>query len=128
MKHDLIADMFCNMKNAEIVGKKECITPASSLIESILGIMKKHDYVKEFSRIKDGKGDRFSVKLAGNINNCNVIKPRFSLKNNEFIKWEKKYLPANGVGILILTSHKGVMDQNEAKKKELGGKLLGFVY
>lgn len=128
MKHDLIADMFCVIKNAENIGKRECFTPVSKVIEPILKIMQKHNYIGEFIKIKDGKGDKFKVNLIGKINNCNVIKPRFSIKKDEFIKWEKKHLPANNIGILILTTPKGVMDQKEAKAKETGGKLLGFVY
>ncbi|MFH1445406.1 MAG: 30S ribosomal protein S8 [Nanoarchaeota archaeon] len=128
MKHDLVADMFCNIKNAENIGKKECLTPASKTIESILAIMKKGNYIGDFERIKDGKGDRFKINLLGKINNCNVIKPRFSIKKNDFIKWEKKFLPANSIGILILTTSAGVMNQKESMDGNIGGKLLGFVY
>ena len=52
----------------------------------------------------------------------------FSVKKGEFIKWEKRFLPANGIGILILSTTKGVMDHQKAKKERLGGTLLGFVY
>jgi len=128
MKHDLVADMFCCIKNAENMGKKECIVPASKVIESILKIIQKHKYIGEFVKIKDDRGSVINVKLVGNINNCNVIKPRFAAKSNELLKWEKKFLPANNVGIIILTTSKGIIDQNESKERGIGGKLLGYVY
>lgn len=128
MRHDLLADVFSIIKNMESIGRKECIVPASNLIKNVLKIMHKHKYIGDFDLIKDGKGGKFRVKLIGKINNCNVIKPRFYMKKDEFIKSEKRYLPANNVGILIITTSKGVVDQKEAKKHEVGGSLLGFVY
>ena len=44
------------------------------------------------------------------------------------MKNEKRFLPATGVGIIIVSTHKGVLDQEQAKKEKTGGKLLGFVY
>jgi small subunit ribosomal protein S8 len=128
MKHDLLADVFSVIKNTEAIGRKECNTPASRAIKGVLKTMQKHGYIGEFEHIEDGRGGRFRIRLQGKINNANVIKPRFSVPVSEFIRWEKRFLPADGVGILILTTSAGIMDQSEAKKKNTGGKLLGFVY
>ena len=128
MRHDTLADVMITIKNAERVGKKECITPASNLVKEVLKVMQKDKYIGIFEFIDDGRGGKFRVHLVGRINDCNVIKPRFSVKKNEIIQWEKRYLPAQGVGILILTTSKGIMDQREAIKKNTGGKLLGYVY
>jgi len=124
VRHDLLADCFSIIKNAENVGRKECLVSSTKLIEDVLKVMKKNDYIEDFK--KDGQ--KIRVILNKKINNCNVIKPRFSFKKNEFEKWEKRYLPAKNFGILIVTTSKGLMDHNKAKKEEIGGKLLGFVY
>ena len=81
--------------------------------------MQKNEYIGSFEYIDDGKGGNFDVKLAGRINNCNVIKPRFSVRKDDFIRWEKRFLPSNNIGILILTTPFGVIDQKEAKKKNI---------
>ena len=128
MRQDIVADMFCIIKNAENKGKSECITPASKLIKNVLQIMKKHGYIGDFEYIEDGCGGKFRVKLLKKINDANVIKPRFSVKKDEFIKFEKRYLPAVGIGLLIVSTSKGLMDQNLAKKEGIGGKLIGYVY
>lgn len=128
MRHDILADALCIIKNAESKGKKECTLPASNLVENVLNVMKKHKYIGDFERIEDGKGGKYRVDIVNRINDCNVIKPHFSVKKDQFIKFEKRYLPATGVGILILTTSQGVMDQEEAKKKKIGGRLLGYVY
>ena len=128
MRHDLLADCLSTVKNAERIGKESCIVPASKLVKNILLIMQKNGYIGEFEFIDDGKSGKFRINLIKKINNCNVIKPRYSVKKDELEKWERRYLPAKGFGILILTTPQGIMDHNESKKKEIGGKLLGFVY
>jgi small subunit ribosomal protein S8 len=128
MQQDLLADALSAIKNAERVGKKEVEVKASKLIENVLKVMKRKGYIGNFKFIEDGKGGKFKIELKGKIINCNVIKPRFSVKVDEFEKWEKRYLPAYNVGILILTTNKGVMDHSQAKKLRVGGKLLCYVY
>jgi small subunit ribosomal protein S8 len=128
MRHDLLADTFCIIKNTEEIGRHVCVTPASKIIEGVLKVMQRHNYIGNFELIEDGKGGKFKVHLFGRINSCGVTRPRFSLGKHEFTKWEKKFLPAENVGILILTTSKGVMDQKEAASKNTGGKLLGYVF
>jgi len=128
MKHDILADAFCVIKNMEGIGRKECVIPASKVVKGVLEIMQKHKYIGDVKFVNDGKGGKFRVQLLGKINNCNVVRPRFSIKKDDIIKWEKKYLPASNIGILILTTSKGIVDQNQARKEKIGGKLLGYVY
>ena len=128
MRHDTLADVMITIKNAERVGKKECITPASNLVKEVLKVMQKHKYIGVFEFIDDGKSGKFRIKLKNCVNKCNVIKPRYSVKFDEFEKFEKRFLPAKGFGILILTTNKGVMTHEEAKKQHLGGKLLTYVF
>ncbi len=124
MKHDSLADVFSVLKNTEAIGRKEARVNASRLAGDVLGIMKEKGYIADFSE----KGGRFMVKMSGRINDCNVIRPRFSVKSTDVMKWEKRFLPATGLGILILTTTQGVMDHQKAKKTGTGGQLLGFVY
>ena len=128
MNHNPLADLFNVVKNAESVGKKACTVPASKLHKDILKTMQENKYIGSFEFIDDGKGGKFNVELIGRINNCSVITPRFSVKKSEFIKWEKRYLPADNVGIIIVTTNDGVIDQHKARKLATGGKLLGYVY
>jgi len=128
MRHDPLADIFAIMKNTEGIGRKECIIPASKVIKGVLNVMKREKYIEDFKLVDDGKGGHVKLTLMGRINNCGVIKPRFSIGRRDITKWEKKFLPADGIGILILTTSKGIIDQKEAVKQKTGGKLLGFVY
>ena len=73
-------------------------------------------------------GGMFEIQLLGRINKCGVIKPRHAIKKDEFEKWERRYLPAKSLGILILTSTRGIISQKEANKEEIGGRLVAYVF
>lgn len=127
--NDPLADALSHIKNTERVGKMECtIKPASTLIGNVLGVMKEGGYIDEFEFVEDGKAGLFKVKLRGKINDCNAIKPRFSVRVKEYEDWEKRLLPARDFGLLILTTSKGVMSHEKAIENGVGGQLLAFVY
>jgi len=126
---DPLADAMSTIKNAENVGKAECIiSPASKLIGSTLKVMADLGYIGEFEFIDDGKSGMFKVKLQGRINKCGVIKPRFAAKVVELEKWEKRFLPARNFGVLILSTSQGVLSHNDARNRDIGGQLLAYVY
>lgn len=128
MLHDPLADVLSTIKNAERVGKNSCVTRASKVIKSILQILQAHDYIGAFEFIDDGRGGKFKIELKGKVIDCNIIKPRHSVKVGEFEKWEKRYLPAREFGLLILSTSKGVIEHKKAKQMKIGGKLLAYVY
>lgn len=128
MLHDPLADALSSIKNAERAGKESCVTRSSKVIASILKIMQSNGYIGAYELVEDGRGGKFKVELKGKIIDCNAIKPRHPIKAEEFEKWEKRYLPARDVGLLILSTSKGIIDHKEAKQKQTGGRLLAFVY
>ena len=102
--------------------------PASKLASEVLRTMQRHHYIGEFEYIDDGLSGKFRIQLLGRIGKCGVISPRFAVKKSEYVDWERRYLPAVGVGILIVSTPQGVISHEEAKEKGLGGRLLGYVY
>jgi small subunit ribosomal protein S8 len=129
MLMDPLSDTLSSLKNSERVGNLQCVTkPASKLIGKVLGVMNEHGYIGEFEFVDDGKGGKFQVQLLGKMNDCGVIRPRYDLKKTEFEKFEKRFLPAQGFGILIMTTPLGIMDHKNAMEKGVGGKLLAYVY
>ena len=129
MQHDTLNDAMSVIKNAEKVGQGECtIKPSSRLIGRVLKVMQENGYIRQFEIINDGRSGMFKVALAGQINDCGVIRPRYSVKVADLEKYESRYLPAQDFGVLILTTTKGVVTHMDAKKGGVGGKLLAFVY
>lgn len=126
---DSLADGLSMIKNAEYAGKREVvIRPASKLISICLRILQANGYIGEFEFIDDGRTGKFQVQLLGRINKCGVIKPRHPVKAKKFEEIEKQYLPAVNFGLLIVSTSKGVLTHYECKQKNLGGRLLAYIY
>lgn len=129
MLNDPLANMMSMMLNFEMVGKSEClIKPVSRIIKEVLKVMKEQGYVGDFKEIEDSRGNYIRLNLTGSINKCGVIKPRYSVKQNNFEKFEMRYLPAKDIGILFVSTPKGIMTHYDAKSKKIGGKLLAYCY
>jgi len=126
---DTLANGLTIIMNSEIRNKRECIiTPASKLLGRVLRVMQLNGYIGEFEFIDDGRSGKFRVQLLGRINRCGAIKPRYPVKADEFEMWEKRFLPARDIGLLVVSTPKGVVSHKEAKKNRIGGRLLAFVY
>ena len=126
---DNLANFLSNILTAERVGKSICnARPSSNMIKKVVDIMHKQGYIGGYEIVANGRGDIVKLQLAGKINKCGVIKPRFSVKRNGYEKFEKRYLPAKGFGIIIVSTPKGVMTHVEANEKGFGGKLICYCY
>ncbi len=124
-----IANMMSKILNAEKVGKAECRTaPCSRPGEKLLNILKEKGYITDFTADHNTPGGIFIIKLAGKINKCGVISPNFNVHRDGYEPYEKRFLPAKGFGIILVTTAKGVMTHEEAISKGLGGRLLGYCY
>ena len=100
--------------------KKECIIcPASNLVGRVLRIVQSKGYVGEIEYIDDGRQGKFRVQLFGRINDCQAVKPRFSFKVKNLEKYEKRFLPSRDLGLLIVSTPKGVITHKEAKEQNI---------
>lgn len=126
---DTLANGLTTIINNEMRNRRECvISPASKLLGRVLRIMQLNGYIGEFEFVDDGRSGKFKVQLLGRINKCGAVRPRYSVKIDEFEEWEKKFLPSREVGTIVISTPKGVISHKEAREKHLGGKLLAFVY
>lgn len=126
---DTLTNGLITVINNEMRNKRECIiSPASKLLGRVLRIMQLNGYIGEFEFIDDGRSGKFKVQLLGRINKCGAVKPRFAVKAGEFEVWEKTFLPSRDVGIMVVSTSKGVIAHREAEEKNVGGRLLAFVY
>jgi len=126
---DTLADCCSAIKNAESVSKASVVlNPRSKLIGTVLRILQANGYIGEYESIDDGRYGKFKVQLLGRINKIGVIKPRKPVKLRNIEQIEKLYLPAIDFGLIILSTSKGVMSHTEAKKNNIGGRLLAFVF
>lgn len=62
------------------------------------------------------------------LNKTGVISPRYNVRLNELEKWVVKLLPSRQFGYIVLTTSAGIMDHEEARRKHVAGKIIGFFY
>ena len=126
---DTLANGLTTIINNELRNKNECvISPASKLLGRVLRVMQLNGYIGEFEFIDDGRSGKFKIQLLGRVNKCGAIKPRFPVSSKEFEFWEKRFLLSRDIGLLIISTSQGVISHKEAEKKNIGGRLLAFVY
>jgi len=129
MTTDSMVNALNTIINNEERHKKECIiSPASSLIGRVLRLIQSKGYIGEIEFIDDGRSGKFRVQLFGRINECRAVKPRHSVKLGDVEKWEKRFLPGQNVGVIILSTPKGVMTHEAAKEQGTGGRILAYIY
>jgi small subunit ribosomal protein S8 len=116
---DPIADMLTRIRNASLLKKKQVIIPASRLKLEILKILKEEEYIRNFDLEKDN--GVVCVGLNGNLQKLiRVSKPGrriYSTKN-------KIPTVLQGHGLVVLSTSRGVMTGDEARRKGLGGEIL----
>ena len=126
---NVLADALKSINNAEKRGKRQVIIrPSSKVITRFLTVMMKHGYIGEFEIVDDHRSGKIVVNLTGRINKCNVISPRFDVALSDIEKWTSNLLPSRQFGFLVLTTSAGIVDHEEARRKHVGGKILGFFF
>ena len=126
---DTLANALNTIMGNEERHKKECIiTPASNLVGRVLRIIQSKGYIGEIEFIDDGRTGKFRVQLFSRINECRAVRPRYSIKARDMERWEKRFLPGRNLGTLILTTPEGVKTHNDARERNLGGRILAYVY
>jgi small subunit ribosomal protein S8 len=129
MLNDTLANALSTILNSEKIGKSSClVSPSSSIIKNVLNLLNEEGYVGKYEEVTKEKGAVINVNLIGKVNNCGVIKPRFTVKRDDFEKFEKRFLLAEGFGVIIVSTNQGMMTHEQAKKKKIGGKLIAFCY
>ena len=110
MLNDPLANVMSLILNNELIGESEClIKPVSKVIKQVLTVMKENGYINDFKEIEDSRGNYLKLTLNGGVNKCGVIKPRYSVKIKDFENFEKRYLPAKDVGIIFISTPRGIM-------------------
>lgn len=124
MSQDIISDSLNQIMNASRAKKTKVeLKRHSKLLISILAIAKLKGYIKNY----EVQGKMLKVEI-GNLNKCNTIKPRFTVQTDEIEKYVKRYLPAKNLGIIMVSTSKGIMTHLTALDKNIGGCLLAYFY
>jgi small subunit ribosomal protein S8 len=128
---DSIADMLTRIRNASAAKHDTVDIPASNMKKAIAKILLEEGYIKSFSVVEDGKQGVVRIALKYGPNKTQVFtglrrvsKPglRIYAGCDEIPKVMK------GLGIAILSTSRGVMTDKEARKQNVGGEVLAFIW
>ena len=123
--------MLTRIRNANSAKHDTVQIPASNIKKSIAQILVDEGYIKSFKVIEDGKQGIIEIELKYGPNKSSVItglrrvsKPGLRIYTN----CEDMPKVMKGLGIAILSTPKGVMTDKEARKANVGGEVLAFVW
>ena len=128
---DPIADMLTRIRNANSARHDTVDVPASNMKKSIAQILLDEGYIKAFQVVEDGTQGVIRITLKYNAGKEKVIsglrrvsKPGLRV----YVGADELPRVLRGLGIAIVSTSKGVMTDKEARKANVGGEVLAFVW
>ncbi|MEF9853133.1 MAG: 30S ribosomal protein S8 [Hydrogenoanaerobacterium sp.] len=128
---DSIADLLTRIRNASSAKHDTVDIPASNMKKSIVQILLDEGYIKSFTVVEDGKQGIIRVTLKYGPNKTQAInglrrvsKPGLRIYSN----CEEMPKVMKGLGIAVLSTSKGVMTDKKARKENVGGEILAFIW
>lgn len=128
---DTIADLLTRIRNASSARHETVDIPASNMKRSIVKILQQEGYIKDFSEIEDGKQGVLRVALKYGEGKKPVLsglkrisKPGLRIYSNA----EEMPKVMKGLGVAIVSTSKGVMTDRQARKENVGGEVLAFIW
>ncbi len=128
---DTIADMLTRIRNASSAKHDSVAIPASNVKKAIAQILLDEGYIQSFTVEEDGKQGVIHITLKYGQNKSQIIsgirrvsKPGLRIYTNV----EDMPRVMKGLGIAILSTSKGIMTDKAARKANVGGEVLAFVW
>ena len=128
---DVIADMLTRIRNANNAKHETVDVPASNLKKSIAQILADEGYIRSYQVVEDGKQGIIRITLKYVAGKQKVIhgirrvsKPGLRIYSN----CEDMPKVMNGLGIAIVSTSKGIMTDKKARRENVGGEVLAFVW
>lgn len=128
---DSIADMLTRIRNASSAKHDSVQIPASNIKKSIAQILVDEGYIKSFKVIEDNKQGMIEIALKYGANKSPVIsglrrvsKPGLRIYSG----CEDMPKVQNGLGIVILSTSKGIMTDKDARSQNIGGEVLAYIW
>ncbi len=128
---DPLGDMLTRIRNAQMRSHSKVVTPASNLRRNVLNVLKSEGYIRDYTEVEypDGKKD-IEIELKY-FNEGPVIRElkRISTPGRRVYASVKEIpVVANGLGVSILSTSKGVLSDTAAREANVGGEVLCQVF
>ncbi|GKV11884.1 hypothetical protein SLEP1_g23103 [Rubroshorea leprosula] len=129
MGRRILNDALRSIVNAERRGKATVdLKPISTVMSSFLKIMKDHGYIRDFQVYDPHRVGRITVQLQGRVNDCKALTYRQDIKAKDIEAYRLRTLPTRQWGYVVITTPDGILDHEEAIKRNVGGQVLGHFH
>ena len=132
MTSDPIADMLTRIRNANTAKHDTVDVPSSKIKVAIAGILLDEGFIEKYEIIEDGnfKTIRITLKYGADKNEKIITGIKRISKPGLRVYASKEDLPKvlGGLGIAIISTNKGVLTDKEARKQNVGGEVLAYVW
>ncbi len=127
---DPIADMLTRIRNANQMKKESVDIPASRLKQQILELLRNEGYIDGIMHIKARPANKIRVTLKYNQNDRVVKGLKRISKPGLRVYANKGEIPKvlNGLGIAVISTSKGILTDREARKQNVGGEIIAYVW
>ena len=127
---DVIGDMLTRIRNANTSKHETVDVPASNMKKAIADILVNEGYIKGYQVIEDGKQGviRIALKYVGKQKAITGIKRVSKPGLRVYANCADMPRVMNGLGIAIVSTSKGIMTDKAARKANIGGEVLAFVW
>jgi len=128
---DTIADMLTRIRNANAMRYTEVSVPASKLKEELARILKEEGFIEDYKIVdKDVQGNIvLTLKYGKNKERVITGLKRISKPGlRVYVKSDEVPKVLNGLGIAIISTSKGIMTDKQARKQNLGGEVLAYIW
>ncbi len=124
---DPIADLLTRLRNAARARKTLVHIPYSKMKDAICGVLKTKGYIMSFQKVGDGVTKELLVELPENRQDLH-LKSMSKPGQRIYVKTTQIPRVLSGMGLAILSTPKGVMSGDDARKQKLGGEYLCEIY
>jgi small subunit ribosomal protein S8 len=128
---DPISDFLTRLRNASKAGLAECVIPHSQLKESLAGILKAEGFIREVNTGTDERGHKTVVVTMKYVDSAPVLtglKRASTPGRRIYTGYSDIPRVLNGLGIAIISTSKGLMKDQDARRHKLGGELVCTVW
>ena len=128
---DPISDFLTHLRNASKAGLAQCVSPHSKLKESLANILKAEGYVRDVATGTDENGHKTVVVTMKYVDNAPVLtglKRSSTPGRRIYAGYADIPRVLNGLGLSIISTSKGLMKDQDARRQKLGGELVCTVW
>lgn len=128
---DPIADMLTRIRNAAMVSMPEVSMPSSKLKVELARILKEEGYIADYTVSDEGKFKVLNITLKYDSKKKSVITKLQRVSKPGLRSYSKSQnIPQvlGGMGIAVISTSKGLMTDRRARKENVGGEVLCYVY